>query len=173
MSARSVDTSTREASKMNRTTMSVPSAVSPKANSDRSKPVLPGKYSRQRELVYRAVMESSEHPTAEAVYQKVRCDCPDISLGTVYRNLGRLAECGAIRRIGVPEGSDHFDGTLREHYHLFCTSCGCVCDVDLPELEGLQQVVEQRTGFAVTGHDLILRGLCEDCRKKSEKENAQ
>ena len=133
--------------------MSVPSAASPKANSDRSKPVLPGKYSRQRELVYRAVMESSEHPTAEAVYQKVRCDCPDISLGTVYRNLGRLAECGAIRKIGVPEGS--------------------VCDVDLPELEGLQQVVEQRTGFAVTGHDLILRGLCEDCRKKSEKENAQ
>ena len=173
MSARFVDTSTKEASTTSRTTTSALSAASPKANSGRSKPILPGKYSRQRELVYHAVMESGEHPTAEAVYQAVRRDCPDISLGTVYRNLGRLAECGVIRKIGVPDGSDHFDGTLREHYHLFCTGCGCVCDVDLPELEGLRQAVEQRTGFSVTGHDLILRGLCKDCRKKCEKENEQ
>ena len=173
MSAQSVDTLTREALTANRTTTSAPSAESPKASSNPSKqPELPGKYSRQRELVYHAVLQSGQHPTAEAVYQAVRRECPDISLGTVYRNLGRLAECGAIRKIGVPDGSDHFDGTLREHYHLFCIGCGCVRDVDLPELEGLRQVVEQRTGFEVTEHDLILRGLCEDCREKNEKENA-
>ena len=146
--------------------MSAPSAASPKANSARNDQKLPGKYSRQRELIYQAVLESREHPTADAVYQAVRRICPDISLGTVYRNLGRLAECGAIRKIGVPDGSDHFDGTLREHYHLFCTRCGCVYDIDLPEIGEIARSVEQETGFAVTRYELTFHGLCANCKQQ-------
>ena len=171
MSAQSVDTSTKGALTTNQTTTSVRCAASPKALLSPSKPRLPGKYSRQREMIYQTVLESGEHPTAEAVYQTVRRKCPDISLGTVYRNLGRLSECGAIQKIGVPGGSDHFDGTLREHYHLFCTGCGRVYDVDLPELDDLRQSVQEKTGFEVSGYNLTFRGLCRECKIKNEEEN--
>lgn len=147
--------------------MSAPSAVCPRASSSPSDPRLTGqKYSRQRVLVYQAVAEAGCHPTADEVYQRVRVHCPDISLGTVYRNLGKLVEGGMLRKIGVPGGSDHFDGTLHEHYHIICKSCGCIADVHLPGLEALDRQVQAETDYTVTGHDLILYGLCKDCAEK-------
>ncbi len=121
--------------------------------------------------MYRAVIESSEHPTADTVYQTVRKQCPDISLGTVYRNLGRLVECGAIRKIGVSDGSDRFDGTLAEHYHLLCSGCGCVADIQLPELGKQIRQVGRESGLEIQGYELIIHGLCKDCVQKQIKEN--
>lgn len=96
----------------------------------------------------------------------MRARCPDISLGTVYRNLGKLVEGGLLRKIGVPGGSDHFDGALHEHYHIICKECGCIADVHLPALQALDKQVQAETDYTVTGHDLILYGLCKGCADK-------
>ena len=121
------------------------------------------KYSRQREAVYQAVHESCVHPTADEVYEMVRSQHPQISLGTVYRNLNQLADMGLLLKISMPSGSDRFDGRLDEHYHMICTHCGRVLDIDLMTLSHMDEEILSRTGFQVSSHHLVLEGLCRDC----------
>ncbi|MBO1680742.1 Fur family transcriptional regulator [Bittarella massiliensis (ex Durand et al. 2017)] len=123
------------------------------------------KYSRQRELVLAAVKSSMEHPTADMVYAALKADNPSLSLGTVYRNLNLLAQMGQIHKIGMPEGSDRFDGRTDEHYHMLCQKCGRVYDVQLDTLSELDGQIQSQTGFLVHSHDLIVRGVCRACQQ--------
>ena len=122
------------------------------------------KYSRQRELILNTVLEHNVHPTADYVYSFLRKDNPNLSLGTVYRNLSLLAENGTIRKISIPNGSDRFDGCMHEHYHMVCERCGGVYDIELDGLHSLDERIEQETGFVVTGHELIVNGICNHCK---------
>ena len=74
------------------------------------------KYSRQREAVLVYLRSTKSHPTAEQVYQKIREEFPKISLGTVYRNLNLLADCGEILRLNCGDGVEHFDATTQSFY---------------------------------------------------------
>lgn len=124
-------------------------------------------YSRQRELVLQTVMEHPVHPTANTVYKLVRRSDPRISLGTVYRNLNLLSEMGLLRKIAMPVGSDRFDGRLDEHYHMACTCCGRVFDVECGALRSLDRDILAAQGFEVQNHHLLLTGLCRECREAS------
>lgn len=119
------------------------------------------KYSRQRELIREAVAHSSQHPTADAVYQEVRKKESNISLATVYRNLNQLADNGLIRRVTVPGEPEHFDHTMAYHEHMICTKCGRVVDI-WPE-KPLYEQFEAFSNMGVTGYDLILYGVCPAC----------
>lgn len=123
------------------------------------------KYSRQRELVLAEVKSSREHPTADMVYAALKADNPSLSLGTVYRNLNLLAQMGQIHKIGMPEGSDRFDGRTDEHYHMLCQKCGRVYDVQLDTLSELDGQIQSQTGFLMHSHDLIVRGVCRACQQ--------
>ena len=122
-------------------------------------------YSKQRELILQTVLQSPIHPTADQVYNQVRRQNPKISLGTVYRNLNFLAEMGMIRKISMPVGSDRFDGRLDEHYHMTCTRCGRVFDVECAALEDLDRQIMESQGFQVQQRHLLLTGLCKECRE--------
>lgn len=124
------------------------------------------KYSKQRELVLNAVLDNRIHPTADFIYSLLREGHPNISLGTVYRNLNVLAEHGLIHRIPISGGCDRFDGRLDEHYHMICEHCGEVFDVELDGLRHLDREIENRTGFTVKGHELIISGVCTACKEK-------
>ena len=87
------------------------------------------KYSRQRESILNALNEKLDHPTAEMVYNCVKQEQPNISLGTVYRNLNQLVEQGTLRRIATPVSGDRFDIRVDPHAHLLCTCCGRVLDL--------------------------------------------
>ena len=121
------------------------------------------KYSKQRELIYQWVVEHPVHPTADAVYDALRPLAPKLSLGTVYRNLNLLADTGALTKIPVSGGSDRFDGRTDRHYHMVCTHCGEVYDVDLPELENIEQSILERTGFWVENYQMLFHGRCRGC----------
>lgn len=121
------------------------------------------KYSRQRELIYKTVMENPIHPSADTVYAMVRKELPNISLGTVYRNLNLLSEQGALRKISMPSVSDHFDGRLEEHFHALCQRCGSVYDVEAPEIEELAGKLRNSNGFQVTGCHMYFTGVCAEC----------
>lgn len=121
------------------------------------------KYSRQRELIYRTVMENPVHPSADTVYEMVRRELPNISLGTVYRNLNLLSEQGALLKISLPNASDHFDGRTQEHCHMLCEKCGGVYDVDTPNLEALTGSLCDGCGFRVTGCHVYFTGICGEC----------
>ena len=124
------------------------------------------KYSRQREAVYHAVADASLHPTADMVYEIVKKSNPQISLGTVYRNLNQLAENGQLLKISMPTGSDRFDGRLDEHYHMICVVCGRVLDIEGAALCRLDGDIKAQSGFVVTRHHMVLEGVCGDCEKQ-------
>ena len=127
------------------------------------------KYSRQRELIYQWVMEHPIHPTADKVYDALRSKEPKLSLGTVYRNLNLLAETGSLSKIPMPGGSDRFDARTDCHYHLSCTACGKLLDLQLPELANLDRAILERTGWAVSGFQVLCQGLCTSCMSVSKK----
>ena len=87
------------------------------------------KYSRQREAIKEFMMSRKDHPTADSVYMHIRDEYPNISLGTVYRNLQLLTELGELQKIRVGDGLDHFDADTSLHYHFYCNSCGAVIDI--------------------------------------------
>ena len=122
-----------------------------------------GRNTVQRQLVYRAVQDLACHPTADAIYDKVVSSHPSISKGTVYRNLGKLAEAGMLRRIPMPNNADRYDTTLTAHYHIFCKSCGEFRDLDYPYLLSINSEVERDSGYKLDEHDIVFTGLCPKC----------
>lgn len=132
---------------------------------------LPKRNTRQRQLVLDAVRARTDHPSADDIYLDVREKDRRVSRGTVYRNLNVLAEAGDIAHVKVP-AADRYDLRCDRHYHLFCVSCGAVCDAPLPYQEDYDRLVEAETGFQIARHRLIFEGLCERCRAKQEAEAA-
>ena len=121
------------------------------------------RYSRQRELIYNCVRGTTEHPTADMVYRWLLPDNPNLSLGTVYRNLNQLSEAGMLLKIPIADGSDRFDGRTDRHYHMICEKCGRVFDVELDCLDAIPQTVLQSTGHHITRVTLNLKGVCAEC----------
>lgn len=128
------------------------------------------KYSRQREAIRAYLMASKEHPTAEMVYDNMKRIYPNISLGTVYRNLQLLAGIGQITRLHGVDGMDHFDGRTDRHNHFFCTCCGGIVDLDMESIDDIKEVASKNFPGEIQNYTARFFGLCEDCVKK--KNNA-
>ncbi len=121
------------------------------------------KYSRQRELIKDFLRGRRDHPTADFVYRNVRLLNPNISLGTVYRNLALLTDRGEIRRLRLGDGTDHFDADLSPHCHFICNKCGCVQDLLLDGMADIPDVDSLHFKGKITGHMTYFYGLCEQC----------
>ena len=122
------------------------------------------KYSRQRESIKACLMNRHDHPTADALYASIREEYPNISLGTVYRNIARFKEDGLIISVGVVEGQERLDGTTAPHAHFICSKCGCVLDVEDVEQDAqLDFDVSKRIRCQIDSHDLVFHGICEEC----------
>lgn len=102
------------------------------------------KRSRQREAIRQCLTGRYDHPTAETVYMSIKDEFPNISLGTVYRNLSLLSDLGEVQKITVSGGPDRFDGNPAPHYHFSCRECGCVMDLDMPSQEQLNQIAAEQ-----------------------------
>lgn len=122
------------------------------------------RYSRQREKIYQTVLDSGEHPTAEMVYDRLKPEMPQLSLGTVYRNLRQLVREGQLREVDGPVV--RFDGKTALHSHARCVSCGAVIDLDeIAYDRALDRQVGH--GWQIMEHTLVFNGLCPDCVKKT------
>ncbi len=124
--------------------------------------------SKQRDIILEVVSNSCEHPSADMVYQEVKKQIPNISLGTVYRNLNLLVELKKIRKISMPNGSDRFDKTLLKHYHFYCDKCKKVFDIDSSNFKDLNKIVEKKYHNTVYYHDIVFIGECSNCINKKE-----
>lgn len=125
------------------------------------------KYSRQREEIKNFLMTRKDHPTADVVYMNVRQENPNISLGTVYRNLTLLADMGEILRLRVGDGVDHFDADTSQHYHFICTECGSVIDLEMDNIDCIIETAGKNFDGRITGHFTYFQGICGDCFKKT------
>ena len=120
---------------------------------------------KQRQLIIRAVRESNRHPTADEIFQTIRCKLPSISLATVYRNLNLLAERGESRKLSMPAMPDRFDWKLEPHDHLMCNSCNQVFDFYLST--DLKSQISQACDAQMDGYVLVAHGICPHCRSLS------
>ena len=125
------------------------------------------KYSRQREAIKEFMMTRKDHPTADVVYMNVRKEFPNISLGTVYRNLTLLSDMGELLRLRVGDGVDHFDATITPHYHFICKDCGAVTDLELPIMHSIDTVADKSFNGRIDGHVTYFYGTCEHCLTNS------
>ena len=121
------------------------------------------KYSRQRECILKNLQSRRDHPTADMVYESVQVEEPNISLGTVYRNLSFLTENGQILKISTGIGPDHFDGFTEAHNHFACRKCGRVLDLDYVADEKIIAYASKNFNGEIKGYDLQFYGTCEDC----------
>ena len=122
------------------------------------------RYSKQREALIEILKNTKSHPTADWLYTELRKKFPNVSLATVYRNLKQLTENGDILSISTGSGSEHFDGTVKPHYHFVCTRCGRVSDVDVATFDELNDSVKEKTGIDIHSHSLMFYGICSDCK---------
>lgn len=127
------------------------------------------KHSRQRECIKEFLTNRFDHPTAETVYLNVKKQFPNISLGTVYRNLSLLTDHGEIRKLSTGIGPDRFDGNTNPHYHVLCTQCGSVLDLNMENIDHINTLAGTQFEGEISGHVTYFIGKCPECLKKENQ----
>ena len=121
------------------------------------------KYSRQREAIKEYLSHTKAHPTADTIYMRIREIYPNISLGTIYRNLSLLVEKGEIIRINGIDGSDHYDGNTQKHYHFLCKDCQRILDLEMDSIDHINDIANKNFPGEIEGHATYFYGRCEEC----------
>lgn len=120
---------------------------------------------KQRKLILEILRSTKSHPTADWIYEQVKKEIPNISLGTVYRNLNLLSEMDEISVLDFGSSYSRFDGNPENHYHFTCTKCENVFDLDIPIDNNINIKITNQTPFHVKHHRTEFYGLCPDCQK--------
>jgi Fur family ferric uptake transcriptional regulator len=119
---------------------------------------------RQRQAILEELEKADSHPTADEIYQKVRKKLPRISLGTVYRNLEILSDSGIVKKVDVCASQKRYDGRPELHYHASCIHCGRVDDLPGSSRIAIEDVFRDVCDYHITGYQLVLFGLCPECK---------
>lgn len=126
------------------------------------------KRSRQRDAILSLLRSVDTHPTADWLYTQLKQTMPELSLGTVYRNLAFLVDAGEIMELTYGSNVHRYDGNAKNHYHFVCERCKNVKDIPISVKHGLEAEVSVVTGFETTGHRLEFFGVCDDCKKAAQ-----
>ena len=120
------------------------------------------RYSHQRDIIYKSICSVKTHPVAEKVYSMVKLYIPNISMGTIYRNLAQLVDHGMILELNI-DGVSHYDGNINIHQHFLCNKCQTIFDCEIP-VENMADNVVGLENFDVQGCQIIFSGHCHVCK---------
>ena len=126
------------------------------------------KITPQRMAVYQALLESTEHPGAEAVFRKVRQTLPSISLDTVNRTLLTLSELGAAFVVEGSGDAKRFDANLKNHQHFRCVKCKRIIDFHHEAFDAIDIPENLKARFAVHRKTVYLEGYCDLCKTRQK-----
>ncbi|MBC2575614.1 Fur family transcriptional regulator [Peptostreptococcus canis] len=121
------------------------------------------KFSKQREMILKEVISSNRHLTADNIYENLKKENPNLSLGTVYRNLTQLEEHGFIKKVNIPGDPVRFDGNLEEHDHFICEKCGDIIDIKFDSFKYESEFLDNNV--KVNSSYIILKGICSKCNR--------
>ena len=127
--------------------------------------------SQQREAILETIRGMKTHPTADEVYVEVKKSMPNISLGTVYRNLEVLASLGEIKKLEVAGKKMRFDGGIRPHPHIICIRCGKVEDYPLSNFPEVKEGFDPGTGYTILECAINILGICPLCSREMNSRN--
>jgi len=117
----------------------------------------------QRIIIYKALLENNNHPSAEDIYHIVRREYPSISLATVYKTLETLAEHHLIAKVTELHDIARYDGDTSPHHHLICIKCKKIIDVYDEDLNKIKLPKDCSDGFCVFGYRIQFEGMCKEC----------
>lgn len=119
-------------------------------------------YSSKREAIFKTIASTESHPSAKWVYEQLKDEIPNLSLGTVYRNIALFKEQGKIVSVTNVQGEERIDADTTDHAHFVCENCGCVYDVENSELSPLEKELTE-SGFEITRKNIVFHGICKNC----------
>lgn len=125
------------------------------------------KFSRQRESIIENLKNRVDHPTADMVYTDIRKIYPNVSLGTVYRNLSVLAEEKIIQKLITDDGVLHFDYNVNPHNHFVCRVCQGMTDLPMIRSEGFIEEAKKQYSGSIEKCEVTFYGICGKCFKLS------
>ena len=121
-------------------------------------------YSRKRQAIYELLLSTKEHPSAEWIYNSLKSEYPDLSLGTVYRNLKLLEQNGTVKSVAVVDGRERYDALMSPHSHFICSKCGRVIDVFFQnEISNIADNLRIDGVKEINSFSLIYYGICDKC----------
>lgn len=123
------------------------------------------KHSKKRDTILQVIRSTDCHPSAEWIYSKVKSLHPDISLGTVYRNLALFEQTGEVIAVATVDGQKRYDATTDNHTHFICECCKSVIDVKTPQpFAEMYNTLGKEHGFCANHHTLTFYGRCDKCQ---------
>jgi Fur family peroxide stress response transcriptional regulator len=125
------------------------------------------KLTPQRVAIYRALADTTTHPTADALYRQVKKQHPMISTNTVYYTLGTLKSAGLVHEVNYWHDRARFDANMDRHHHLICLGCRRIEDLTDDGLDRLTVSARRTSGFQVLGHRVEFHGYCQECRRRT------
>ena len=120
----------------------------------------------QRRVIYEAVLDHADHPTADDVYERVRRRLPGVSRTTVYRVLETLVRLGVIGKPSSPGSVARYDKSVDRHHHLVCVRCERTMDLEDPSLNRLKFPDTRLLGFTIADYSVHFMGVCQSCRRQ-------
>lgn len=127
------------------------------------------KHFRKRDAILSWLQSTDTHPSAEMVFAQLKPEIPDLSLGTVYRNLSLFKKQGLATSVATVNGVERFDGNTEPHVHFICNTCDAVIDLmDLQVPETLKSTASVSCGGQVEGCQLSFTGVCQACMAQNE-----
>jgi len=122
---------------------------------------------RKRNAILNYLRGVTNHPSAETVFTELKQEIPDLSMGTVYRNLNLFKQQGLAVIVATVKGVERFDGNTDPHVHFICTECDAVIDLmDMEVPESLKEIAQNCCGGNVTDCQLTFTGQCKTCNEK-------
>ncbi|MGN0453165.1 MAG: Fur family transcriptional regulator [Ruminococcus sp.] len=118
-------------------------------------------FSRKRQMILDTINSTKTHPSAKWIYDTLKEEIPDLSLGTVYRNLALFLNQGLITSVASVNGEERFDGDTSLHAHFVCNKCNSVYDIPLSDTSNL--LLGEQNGFEVQTVFLTYYGNCRSC----------
>ncbi len=132
-------------------------------------PVL--KKSKQRDAIMAFLESCTDHPSADVIYTHMREIMPNISLGTVYRNLGLLCELGQIIKLPCDDKIDRYDARIAPHNHFVCDKCGSVIDLEMDPIDFIKDIASENFAGQISRYTVFFHGTCEKCLDQLHEDN--
>lgn len=123
----------------------------------------------QREVIYRAVLESRLHPSPELIYERVKKLVPAMSLATVYKNIHTFLDAGLLRQVTPHYGALRLEANLTDHHHLVCVRCKAIVDLDPSAVEPVHLKRKPPAGFRILRASVEFQGLCPECARQPSR----
>ena len=117
----------------------------------------------QREIIYRSLLETRDHPSPEEIYGRVRRKIPSISLGTVYKNIKTFIDSGLLRELSLHHGTLRLETNPVAHHHLVCRRCKAIVDVEDSAIGPVRLLRRPARSFRIENYSVEFHGLCQTC----------